>query len=149
MVTDETASNASRYVSKAIDRGINYFDVAPEYGNAQEMLGPALRPYRKDVFLACKTRLNATAKGAEREFKDSLKKLKTDYFDLLSNYARATKRLMKSRKQIPGPGGALQYFIEAKKRDVECIWNLPLVSERSSYCAEWTRVVLPGIYFFI
>ena len=34
----------------AIDRGVNYFDVAPSYGNAEEMLGPALEPYRKTSF---------------------------------------------------------------------------------------------------
>ena len=33
-------------VAEAIDRGVNYFDVAPSYGNAEERLGPALEPYR-------------------------------------------------------------------------------------------------------
>jgi succinate dehydrogenase/fumarate reductase-like Fe-S protein len=39
------------------DRGINYFDVAPFYGDgeAEEKMGIALEPYRKRVFLACKT----------------------------------------------------------------------------------------------
>src|SRR5580704_2752364 len=40
--------NASKnIVAEAVDRGINYFDVAPSYGNAQERLGPALAPYRE------------------------------------------------------------------------------------------------------
>lgn len=39
----------------AIEQGVNYFDVAPTYGNAQKMLGNSLAPYRKDVALACKT----------------------------------------------------------------------------------------------
>ena len=34
--------------------------------NAEECLGPALEPYRKDVFLACKTG-ERTAEGSERE----------------------------------------------------------------------------------
>ena len=68
VVRNETASDASRYVSTAIDRGINYFDVAPEYGNAQDMLGPALKPYREKVFLACKTH-EMTSEGAERELR--------------------------------------------------------------------------------
>ena len=55
VVSSETSEDSERYVSWAIDQGINYFDVAPSYGNAQNMLGPALEPYRKDVFLACKT----------------------------------------------------------------------------------------------
>ena len=53
-VKDVTPAEASHYVSEAVDRGINYFDVAT-YGNAQERLGPALQPYRDKCFLACKT----------------------------------------------------------------------------------------------
>ena len=49
------AAHASRLVAEAVERGVNYFDVAPQYGNAEEVLGPALEPYRKNVFLACKT----------------------------------------------------------------------------------------------
>ena len=40
IVMDETAAEASRAVGNAIRRGINYFDVAPSYGNAEAMLGP-------------------------------------------------------------------------------------------------------------
>ncbi|MCG9478697.1 MAG: aldo/keto reductase [Actinomycetia bacterium] len=137
VVTDETASNASRYVSKAIDRGINYFDVAPEYGNAQEMLGPALKPYRKDVFLACKTH-EVTAKGAEREFKDSLKKLKTDYFDLYQMHQATT---LDEVKQIMGPGGALEYFIKAKDKGYVKYLGFTAHSEEAA-------IALMGIYDF-
>jgi len=55
VVKDEDPSSAARLVAKAVERDINYFDVAPAYGNAEERLGPALEPYRKSVFLACKT----------------------------------------------------------------------------------------------
>ena len=52
---NESTGESSNIVAEAVDRGINYFDVAPSYGNAQERLGPALAPYRKNCFLACKT----------------------------------------------------------------------------------------------
>jgi len=55
IVSGEEQPDANSFVSEAIDRGINYFDVAPTYGDAEEHLGPALEPYRKDVFLACNT----------------------------------------------------------------------------------------------
>ena len=55
VINGVSAEEASRSVRFAIDAGINYFDVAPSYGNAEDMMGPALEPYRKDVFLACKT----------------------------------------------------------------------------------------------
>src|ERR1039458_4289620 len=40
---------ANRIVAEAVERGINYFDVAPSYGSgeAEEKLGPALEPHRK------------------------------------------------------------------------------------------------------
>ncbi len=40
VVNDVTPEEASRYVSEAVDRGINYFDVAPTYGNAAGTPGP-------------------------------------------------------------------------------------------------------------
>jgi aryl-alcohol dehydrogenase-like predicted oxidoreductase len=73
--------DANRIVAEAVERGVNYFDVAPGYGNAEEKLGPALEPYRKNVFLACKTAQRQRA-AAEKEFDNSLKKLRTDRFDL-------------------------------------------------------------------
>src|SRR5215469_5460065 len=54
VVMENGASFASNIVAEAVDRGVNYFDVAPTYGNAQERLGPAVQPYRDKVFLACK-----------------------------------------------------------------------------------------------
>ncbi|GAH70902.1 unnamed protein product, partial [marine sediment metagenome] len=55
IVVDESAEDSARHVARAVQRGVNYFDAAPGYGNAEIMLGPALEPYRKNVFLACKT----------------------------------------------------------------------------------------------
>lgn len=111
---DEEPRDVKYFVSKAIDRGINYFDVAPQYGNAQEKLGPALKPYRKDVFLACKT-LMRTRKEASLELNDSLKKLKTDYFDLYQFHCIAT---LEEVDKISAPGGALEYFLEAKDKGI-------------------------------
>ena len=55
VVMNEETGPAANIVAEAVDRGVNYFDVAPSYGNAQQMLGPALAPYRNKSFLACKT----------------------------------------------------------------------------------------------
>ena len=41
IVMNEEQKDANDYVAEAIDRGVNYFDVAPSYGNAEEKLGPA------------------------------------------------------------------------------------------------------------
>ncbi|MGO8705821.1 MAG: aldo/keto reductase [Candidatus Brocadiia bacterium] len=81
VVMETEQSKANRAVAWAVERGVNYFDVAPSYGDSEVQLGPALEPYRKDAFLACKSGEHARAK-AEAEFKRSLKRLRTDHFDL-------------------------------------------------------------------
>jgi predicted aldo/keto reductase-like oxidoreductase len=112
IVMDEKPIDAANLVSKAIDRGINYFDVAPTYGNAQDVLGPALKPYRSNIFLACKTAMR-TKQKATKELHNSLKKLKTDYFDLYQLHGVIT---IDEVNQIVAPDGALEAFIEAKNK---------------------------------
>ncbi len=94
------------------ERGVNYYDVAPNYGISQERLGPALEPFRKDVFLACKS---AKRKKDEvlKEFEDSCTKLRTDYFDLYQLHAMITKDDV---EQAFGPGGAIE-ALDKLKRD--------------------------------
>lgn len=111
VVKEETTENSSRYVSWAIDQGINYFDVAPGYGNAQNMLGPALEQYRNDVFLACKTN-KRDAVSARAELEDSLKLLQTDHFDLYQMHAMTTEEDL---EVATGSGGALETFVKARK----------------------------------
>lgn len=111
IVKDVEPDEASRLVKLAIDAGINYFDVAPSYGDAELKLGPALEPYRKNVFLACKTGERSKS-GASAELDQSLKYLRTDHFDLYQLHAVTT---MKDVETITARGGALEAFIEAKK----------------------------------
>jgi len=111
IVRDATAQQAADDVKRAIDIGINYFDVAPSYGNAEVMLGPALEPYRKGIFLACKTQ-KRTKDEARKELDQSLKNLRTDHFDLYQFHAVTT---LKDVETIHGPGGAMETFLEARK----------------------------------
>ena len=111
VVKDASPGEASRLVKLAIDSGINYFDVAPSYGDAEIKLGPALEPYRKNVFLACKTG-KRTKDEAIAELDQSLKNMRTDHFDLYQLHAVTS---MDDVKTILGPGGALEAFVEAKK----------------------------------
>lgn len=105
-------SSADDLVSWAIGKGINYFDVAPSYGDAQDRLGPALKPYRDRCFLACKTGKRDAA-GARAELEQSLRVLQTDHFDLyqlhgLTSVADAEKAL--------GPDGALEVLLKAREK---------------------------------
>jgi predicted aldo/keto reductase-like oxidoreductase len=112
VVKDETIESASELIAQAIGRGINYFDVAPTYGNAETRLGPALEPYRDSVFLACKTQKRDKI-GAEAELQRSLERLRTDHFDLYQLHA---VKSMAEVEMIAGPGGALEIFTEAREK---------------------------------
>jgi aryl-alcohol dehydrogenase-like predicted oxidoreductase len=110
VVMDATPEQASLRVKEAIDYGVNYFDVAPSYGNAEQMLGPALEPYRKDVFLACKTGERGR-EGSRRELEQSLRNLRTDHFDLYQLHAVTS---MQDVDEIFGQNGAIETFLEAR-----------------------------------
>ncbi len=105
--------DADGMVASAYERGVNYFDVAPSYGEngeAEIKLGNALRPYREKVFLACKT-TERSAAGARKELEQSLQRLHTDHFDLYQFHAVTT---MQDVDQILGPGGAAETFLKAR-----------------------------------
>ena len=111
---DMGRSAANRLISESIDQGVNYFDVAPFYGDgqAEQTMGAALAPYRSEVFLACKT-LERTAKGAQMELEASLRHLRTDHFDLYQFHAVTDKEEV---EEIFAPGGALEAFLTARKQ---------------------------------
>ena len=111
VVMNEETGAASNIVAEAVDRGINYFDVAPSYGDAQERLGPALAPYRKNCFLACKTE-GRMKDDSRKQLEESLRLLKTDHVDLYQFHA-LTK--MTDLDKVLGPGGAMETMEAAKK----------------------------------
>lgn len=112
LVTNTEADEASRLVARAVDHGINYFDVAPSYGNAEECLGPALEPYRKDVFLACKT-TERSREGAEREMLQSLDNMRCEHFDLYQLHAMTTQEDFDA---ATAADGALPFLVEAREK---------------------------------
>ena len=88
-VTDE--QEGFRAVHTAIDSGINFFDVAPFYGDtlAETRLGNALSGKRNDIFLATKCCrygngvFDFSYQRVLTSIDESLRRLKTDYVDLL------------------------------------------------------------------
>jgi len=111
VVMDVTAEEASSSVKMAIDAGVNYFDVSPSYGDAELKLGAALEPYRKNVFLSCKTD-GRNKEDSRKELEQSLKNVRTDHFDLYQLHAVTT---LKDVKAILGKGGAIETCVEARK----------------------------------
>lgn len=105
-------SASDNYVAWALDRGINYFDVAPSYGDAEEKLGNSLKPFRKNNYLACKT-TKRFRESAVIEFEKSLKLLHTDYFDVyqIHNISKP-----EDIDQIFAPNGIMEMIELEKKR---------------------------------
>jgi predicted aldo/keto reductase-like oxidoreductase len=106
-------ADASRRVGVAVERGVNYFDCAPTYGDgeAEMKLGEALRPYRAKIFLAEKT-TRRDAEGARQELERTLKRFHTDHVDLYQFHGIAS---VADVEKILAPGGAAETFFAARK----------------------------------
>src|ERR687883_724120 len=68
---------ADRSIQEALDAGINHFDVAASYGDAELRLGPWMPRIRNRIFLATKTGLR-DADAAWAQINQSLERLQTD-----------------------------------------------------------------------
>jgi aryl-alcohol dehydrogenase-like predicted oxidoreductase len=104
---------ATTALHKAFDSGLNYYDVAPNYGNgASEIkMGIGLQGLdRGQYFLSCKTHKRDKA-GAQMELDRSLRRLKTDHFDLYQLHHLVTPAEV---KQALGPDGAMEAVLKAK-----------------------------------
>jgi len=143
VVSEVEQSEANDAVARAIDRGVNYFDVAPTYGNAEDRLGPALKPYRSKSFLACKTHQRGKAE-AEKELHESLKKLQTDHFDLYQLHALSK---VEDVEKVFGPDGAMEVFVKAKKEGKVKYLGFSAHSEEAALLAmekyDFDTVLLP------
>ena len=104
---------ADEVVRGAIDRGVNYFDVAPSYwdGEAENKMGVGLRGRRDGVFLACKTAMR-DRDGAAKELERSLKRLRTDRFDLYQLHGLAS---VEEVEKALAPGGAIETLAKARE----------------------------------
>lgn len=82
-------------IRKAYDMGVNFFDTAEAYGpwRNEELVGEAIQPFRKKIILCSKfgfniqngqlAGLNSKPAHIREVVEQSLKRLKTDYIDLL------------------------------------------------------------------
>ncbi len=76
---------AEKEVMKAIEQGVNYFDTAYIYPGSEATLGTILERNncREKVYIATKLPhyMIKSLEGIEKNFKEQLKRLKTDYID--------------------------------------------------------------------
>jgi aryl-alcohol dehydrogenase-like predicted oxidoreductase len=73
-----------------LDRGINYLDTAPAYGNgySETLVGEVMKTRRKDCVLASKVWYELDHKGVIGSVHESLKRLQTDHIDILQVHGR-------------------------------------------------------------
>lgn len=112
MLNNNPQEFANDLVTKAFQAGVNYYDVAPSYGNAIGKLGPALKQYRKDCFVACKT-MERTDAGAEKELNESLTAMQTDHFDLYQLHALSSTNEVETAFAL---GGAMEVLLKARQQ---------------------------------
>ncbi len=105
---DQDAADAS--IQLALDAGINHFDVAASYGDAELRLGPWMPRIRADIFLATKTG-ERDAGPAWRQINDSLQRLQTDRVDLIQLHAVGDADEL---DRCTRPGGALESAVRAR-----------------------------------
>jgi aryl-alcohol dehydrogenase-like predicted oxidoreductase len=139
---EDGQENSDSYVRYAIENGVNYFDIAPSYGDAQEKLGNSLLPYRKQVHIACKT-TERSAAGAKKELLGSLRALHTDYLDVYQLHALSSEADV---EKAFGPGGAMETFVRAKEEGKVGHLGITCHSEKAALDA-LTRYPFESIVF--
>jgi aryl-alcohol dehydrogenase-like predicted oxidoreductase len=78
---DSTPESTEAAFHLALDAGVNHLDIAPQYGRAQELVGPFVPAVRDRLFVACKT-IRKNADGVKAQLDESLGLLGCDSFDL-------------------------------------------------------------------
>ena len=107
-------AESDKSVAWALEHDVNYFDVAPSYGDAMEKLGNSLVGKRDGIVLAAKTG-KRDYDGAAREFEESLRLLHTDHFDVYQLHAVSS---MDDVERAFAPDGAMKLMRDMKEQGV-------------------------------
>ncbi len=110
-LSESDQDTADRSVQEALDAGINHFDVAASYGDAELRLGPWMPRIRGDIFLATKTG-DRDREGAWASINRSLERLQTDRVDLLQLHAIGD---LDELDLALGQDGAIEAAVRAKE----------------------------------
>ena len=101
---------AARVISQALDQGVTYCDTAPAYAGSLDYYGATLGERRSQVFWASKTH-DRTRDGSLRLLDESLRRARTDHFDLWQPH---DLRTLDDLDRIFAKGGALEALLQAK-----------------------------------
>ncbi len=104
-------AKADEVMEQVLAAGVNHIDVAPQYGMAEERIGPWMVHERNRFFLNCKT-MERSREGSWRELQQSLHRLKTDHLDLYQIHAVTT---MQELDEATRPGSVLETLVKARQ----------------------------------
>lgn len=110
-LSDVDQDRADASIQEALDAGINHFDVARDYGDAELRLGPWMARIRDDIFLATKTG-ERSEESAWRQINESLERLQTDHVDLIQLHAVCD---VENLDLLTAKGGGLAAAVRAKQ----------------------------------
>ena len=104
---------AEAVIKKAVEMGINYFDTAPAYQQSRDYLGKFLWMHAKrdEIFLSSKTH-ERSYEGTMELVEDSLRRLNTNYLDLLQLHDLREKEDI---EEIFSKNGAIHAVEELRK----------------------------------
>lgn len=104
-----TLDEAGAWLQLARDRGVNHLDIAPQYGQAEAVVGPHLAACRAEMFVAGKT-LRANPDGVEEQFDTTRRLLNAEVLDLYQAHAVTTLEELDRRS------GALERILQLRER---------------------------------
>jgi aryl-alcohol dehydrogenase-like predicted oxidoreductase len=104
---DSTPEVVERTLHEALDAGVNHLDIAPQYGKAEQLMGPFLPAVRDRLFVGCKT-MRSNPDGVRAQLEESLTILGCDQFDLYQLHA------VTSLAELDDRGGAAEAILRAR-----------------------------------
>jgi len=135
---------AYELINRAIDLGITYFESARAYSGSESYYGRSLRERRKEIFLTSKSHVR-NKEGALLHLQETLRNMKTDHLDLWQVHDVRTEEEV---KEIFGPHGALEAFVEAKDRGLVRFIGVtghhnPLITKQCLQQFDFDTVLIP------
>jgi aryl-alcohol dehydrogenase-like predicted oxidoreductase len=132
--TDETAQ---QLLNAVLDGGINFIDTSIDYGRSEELIGRFISHRRSEYFLASKcgcvigaglgARHIHTAENIRAGVEHSLRRMKTDYLDLVQFHQSLTRRQFEKHGALEA---ALALKKEGKVRFIGVSGTLPALVEQ-------------------
>ena len=110
-VTRLSMDEGAILVRHCFDKGINFFDTAPLYGDSELKVGAGVEGVRDQVVLATKTFKRRKSETAE-DLEKSLTRLRTNYIDLYQFHNVADQETLEA---VLGPDGAYEAALEARE----------------------------------